>query len=62
MKNWKTTLIGILIGGATALKYMGIINPEIYGTIVGVLTTAGLVFASDGKKSDDPIENQPTEK
>lgn len=62
MKNWKTTLVGILIGGTYALKYMGVITPEIAELIIGGLATVGFVVAKDGKKSDDPIENQPTEK
>ena len=47
MKNWKTTIAGIITGlvaAATALHY---ISPEQATAIIGALTAIGLAVAKD---------------
>lgn len=51
MKNWKTTLAGLvtgLVAAATALHY---ISPEQATAIMGALTAIGLIVAKDNDVS-----------
>lgn len=50
MKNWKTTVAGVLVAllaVATSLHY---ITPEVSGAITTIAVSLGLVAASDTKK------------
>lgn len=50
MKNWKTTLAGVIVGVlalATAFHY---ITPEVSGAISTIAVSLGLVAASDTPK------------
>ena len=52
MKNWKTTLAGIITAGLTVATYMGWITADIAGAITAIAVSLGLIVASDGKKVD----------
>jgi hypothetical protein len=48
VKNWKTTIAGLIIAVATYLKTTGSLSVEAF-TLVGSVTTAiGLLLAKDG--------------
>lgn len=51
IKNWKTTLAGLLIAVLTALKYSGKITPETYEIFLGILSASGLLAAKDSNIS-----------
>ncbi len=51
VKNWKTTLGGLLIAVATILWQAGIITSEIFAMITAILTTLGFISAKDGDKT-----------
>ena len=51
IKNWKTTLGGILIGITAILLNAGIITAEIASVITTVLIALGFIAAKDGDKS-----------
>lgn len=53
--NWKTTVVGLIIGILTALKYSGKIPPEVYELIIGALASAGFIAARDG--NTNPPQN-----
>lgn len=51
LKNWKTTLAGVIVGGvgiALSLKY---ITPEVAASIITIAGALGLVAAKDGNQT-----------
>jgi len=52
MKNWKTTLAGVLASAITIATYMGWITTDIAGAVTTVAISLGLMAASDGKKEE----------
>jgi len=58
MKNWKTTVAGILvaaIAGATALGYL---TAEQAAEITGALTALGLIAATDHNVTGGSVEQK----
>ena len=51
MKNWKTTLAGVIVAGVTFATYMGWITVEIGGAILGLAVAIGLGVAKDSDVS-----------
>ena len=51
IKNWKTTVGGILIGIVAILAGADIISKEVAATIIAILTGLGFVVAKDGDKT-----------
>lgn len=47
MKNWKTTLAGIVVAGLGIATAMHWISPEVAGAIATIATALGLVVAKD---------------
>jgi hypothetical protein len=48
MKNWKTTLAGILAIAVTVATSMNWISLEVAGAITTILVSLGLIAAKDG--------------
>lgn len=48
MKNWKTTLAGVIVAALGVASAMGRISPEVAGAILTIATAVGLVAAKDG--------------
>jgi hypothetical protein len=48
MKNWKTTLAGIIVGGEAAATALGWITVEVGQSILGIAAAVGLILAKDG--------------
>jgi len=47
MKNWKTTLAGVLVGVIALATYMGYLSDDQAGQIAAALTALGLIVAKD---------------
>jgi len=55
VKNWKTTIAGVVVAVATYLKASDIIDTNAF-TLIGSLTTAiGLMLAKDSDKTGSSI-------
>lgn len=50
MKNWKTTIAGIIVAGVAAATALHWITPEVATAILGAAASAGLIAAADAKK------------
>lgn len=48
VRNWRTTLAGIIVGGVAAATALGWITPEIGQSILGIAAAVGLILAKDG--------------
>lgn len=48
VRNWKTTLAGIVVGGVAAATALGWISAEIGQSILGIAAAIGLIVAKDG--------------
>lgn len=51
LKNWKTTLGGILVAIATLLWQSGVIDATTFGVIQSILVALGFAVAKDGDKT-----------
>jgi hypothetical protein len=51
IKNWKTTLAGVLVAGNTFALAKGIIDKDTFTFILGVLLSLGLIGAKDGDQT-----------
>lgn len=51
VKNWKTTLSGVLIGLILLAVYNGKIDKETGMYLMGTLVSYGLIIAKDGNKT-----------
>jgi hypothetical protein len=51
IKNWKTTLGGIVVIILTGLHAQGKIGQDLFTTLIGLLTAAGLIAAKDADKT-----------
>lgn len=52
LKNWKTTLAGVMVVGTAASRMVGVDVPEVHGTPIEVIITGvGLIFGKDGNKT-----------
>lgn len=51
MKNWKTTIAGVLVALITLATYQGWITAEQATSITGALTALGLIVAKDNDVS-----------
>lgn len=51
IKNWKTTLTGIIVGGVAIAVALGYITSEIGGQITAVCIALGLIVSKDGNKT-----------
>lgn len=51
IKNWKTTLGGIIVAGVTIALAMHKITPDVAAAISGLAITLGLIAAKDGDKT-----------
>jgi len=51
LKNWKTTLSGVLIAGLAFVNYKGFITTDELLLITSLLTSLGLIVAKDGDKT-----------
>jgi len=65
VKNWKTTLAGILVVVIPVVTQLGYITPEMAGAIVTILTGLGLIAAKDhnvtgGTNNQTPPNNTNT--
>ena len=58
MKNWKTTLAGIIIAGVAFAVHMGYITVEAGGAIISFATALGLITASDAKPTKTENANK----
>lgn len=47
MKNWKTTVAGLLVAAIAAAEYLHYITVEQGMAIIGVLTSLGFIVAKD---------------
>lgn len=50
MKNWKTTLAGIIVVAVGVATKMEWITVDVSTAIITIATSLGLIVASDGKK------------
>lgn len=50
MKNWKTTVAGVIVAVLAVLTALHYITPEVSGAITTIAVSLGLVAASDTKK------------
>lgn len=48
MKNWKTTLAGVLVGAIAVATYMGYLTDDQAAQLTAALITLGLIVAKDG--------------
>jgi len=51
MKNWKTTLAGVIVAALGVASAMGWISVEVSGAILTIATAVGLVAAKDNNVS-----------
>jgi hypothetical protein len=51
IKNWKTTLAGIIVGSIAIAVALGYITPEVGGQITSVCIALGLIVSKDGNKT-----------
>lgn len=51
IKNWKTTLTGIIVGGVAAAVALGYITTEVGGQITGLCIALGLIMSKDGNQT-----------
>lgn len=49
LKNWKTTLAGVIIAGIGLATKLGYITPDLSTSIVTVLSSFGVIIAKDGE-------------
>jgi len=56
VKNWKTTLAGILVVLIPMATQLGYITPEMAGGIVTILTGLGLIAAKDGNVTGGTVD------
>ena len=50
VKNWKTTLAGIIVAVIAGATYLGYLTADQAVAITGTLTALGLIAAEDAKK------------
>lgn len=50
MKNWKTTLAGVVVALIAGATYLGYLSADQAVAITGTLTALGLIAAEDAKK------------
>jgi len=50
-KNWRTTLAGIIVGGAAVAVALGYITAEVGAQITSVCIALGLIVSKDGNKT-----------
>lgn len=68
VKNWKTSIIGLLTSILTYLLSSGKINNNQYELILGILVSLGYILTKDGDKSisnstlDEKVEEKVSEK
>ena len=53
MKNWKTTLAGIIVAAVAFATYQGYITTDVGNAIIGAATAFGLRFAQDANKKNN---------
>jgi hypothetical protein len=51
LKNWKTSLAGVLVAGLTFAVAKGYIDKDTYFLIFGILVSLGLINAKDGDQT-----------
>ncbi len=51
IKNWKTTLSGVLIGAILLAVYTGKMDKDTAMWLIGILMSYGLIIAKDGNKT-----------
>lgn len=51
IKNWKTTVAGIIVGGVAAAVALGYITTEVGTQITGICIALGLIVSKDGDQS-----------
>lgn len=51
IKNWKTTITGINVGGVAAAVALGYITTEIGGQITAICIALGLIASKDGNQT-----------
>lgn len=47
VKNWKTTIAGVIVAVAFYLKYENLINENFFNLIFGLGSAFGLILAKD---------------
>lgn len=48
LNGYKTYIAAVAIGVLTALKYLGIIDDQVFNGVLGLLTSLGLIAARIG--------------
>jgi hypothetical protein len=51
IKNWKTTVTGIIVGGVAAAVALGYISTEVGTQITGLCIALGLIVSKDGDQT-----------
>jgi hypothetical protein len=51
LKNWKTSLSGLIVGLVSILVHLGKIDPTTGNAIIGITGSLGLLSAQDGNIS-----------
>lgn len=51
IKNWKTTVTGIIVGGVAAAVALGYITTEVGTQITGLCIALGLIVSKDGDQT-----------
>lgn len=53
MKNWKTTLAGLVVAGLSVAVSLGYISQEVAASVSALAVSLGLIIAKDSTQKED---------